>query len=124
MTFELDAADPKLVNNVIVTVFDTIPPANSICITRTGIALTPVHTYTLYLHTTPFIYTGLLYAASEFGNHSLFQFQGIDDPNAIKSERIMDDALNEELGDDSFSAARVAPLFKVQGVPYIHDIHP
>eukprot|EP01036_Dinobryon_divergens_P028945 gene28945-37971_t len=90
VTFELDAADPKLVNNVIVTVFDTIPPANSICITRTG----------------------LLYAASEFGNHSLFQFQGIDDPNAIKSERIMDDALNEELGDDSFSAARVAPLFK------------
>ena len=26
----------------------------------------------------------------------------------------MDDALNEELGDDSISAARVAPLFKAQ----------
>ena len=36
VTFELDAADPKLVNNVIVTVFDTIPTANSICITKTG----------------------------------------------------------------------------------------
>ncbi len=45
VTFELDAADPKLVNNVVVTVFDTIPPANSICITRTGI---PYIVYTVY----------------------------------------------------------------------------
>jgi splicing factor 3B subunit 3 len=56
--------------------------------------------------------TGLLFAASEFGNHSLFQFQGIGDANAVRSERILDDTLNEELGDDSFSASRVAPLFK------------
>ena len=90
VTFELDPANCKVVLNVVVTVFDSIPSANSLCITKTG----------------------LLYAASEFGNHSLFQFQGIGDPNAVRSERILDDALNEELGDDSLSASRVAPLFK------------
>lgn len=78
------------VDNVIVTVFDSIAPAISLCITKTG----------------------LLFAASEFGNHNLFQFQGIgDDPNAVRSEKL-DDELNGELGDDSVSASRVAPLFK------------
>lgn len=90
VTFEMDETNPKIVQNLIVTVFDTIPTANSLCITKTG----------------------LLFAASEFGNHCLFQFQGIDDPQAVRSERIQDDELNEELGDDSLSAARVAPLFK------------
>jgi splicing factor 3B subunit 3 len=90
VTFELSPNDGKVVTNVIVTVFDSIPVANSLCITKTG----------------------LLFAASEFGNHSLFQFQGIGDPNAVRSESILDDELNGELGDDSLSAARVAPLFK------------
>ena len=90
VNLDLDPNDSKIVQNVVVTVFDTISPANSLCITKTG----------------------LLFAASEFGNHALFQFQGIGDPNAVRSERIMDDELNEELGDDSLSAARVAPLFK------------
>ena len=90
VTFEFSPTDTKVVSNVVITVFDTIQPANSLCITKTG----------------------LLYVASEFSNHSLFQFQGIGDPNAVKSERIADDDLNDELGDDSYSAARVAPLFK------------
>lgn len=89
VTLETDPANPKIVSNLVVAVFDTIPPSNSLCITKTG----------------------LLYAASEFSNHALFQFQGIDDPTAVRSERIMDEELNEELGDDSESAARVAPLF-------------
>lgn len=88
--FEYDPNNSKIVTNIIVTVFDTIPVANNLCITKTG----------------------LLFTASEFSNHSLFQFQGIGDPNAVRSERILDDELNEELGDDSLSAARVAPLFK------------
>jgi splicing factor 3B subunit 3 len=90
VTFEMSPTDSKVVTNVIVTVFDSIPSANSLCITKTG----------------------LLFTASEFGNHCLFQFQGIGDANAVRSERILDDELNEELGDDSLSASRVAPLFK------------
>lgn len=88
VTLDLNPADTKQVTNVIVTVFDTIHPCNSLCITKTG----------------------LFFAASEFGNHNLFQFQGIDDPNAVRSERVSDE-LNEELGDDSESAAQVAPTF-------------
>ena len=91
VTIETDPSDPKIVQNIVVTVFDSIQPANSLCITKTG----------------------LLFVASEFGNHGLFQFQGIgDDPDAVRSERIMDEELNEELGDDSQSAAKVAPNFK------------
>ena len=105
VTLELDASDPKIVENVVVTVFDTIPPANSLCITKTG----------------------LLFAASEFGNHALFQFQGIgDDPDAVRSGRIVDEELNEELGDDSISASRVAPLFtpsaKLQNLLMTDDV--
>lgn len=83
--------EEKKVVNVSVSVFDTIPPAVSLCITKTG----------------------LLFAASESGNHSLYQFQGIgDDPNCIKSDSILDDKLNEMLGDDSISASKVAITFK------------
>lgn len=105
VTLETDPSDPKVVQNIVVTVFDSIQPANSLCITKTG----------------------LLFVASEFGNHGLFQFQGIgDDPNAVRSERIMDEELNEELGDDSQSAARVAPVFtpsaKLQNLLLTDDI--
>ena len=74
VTFDLDPTDHKIVTNVIVTVFDSIAVANSLCITKTG----------------------LLYTASEFGNHALFQFQGIGDANAVRSERILDEKLNGE----------------------------
>ena len=95
ITLETNPADPKIVQNVVVTVFDSIQPANSLCITKTG----------------------LLFVASEFSNHSLFQFQGIgDDPDAVKSERILDDSLNEELGDDALSASRVAPIFQPSSI--------
>jgi len=79
--------NPKVVQNVQVVVFDTIQPANSFCITRLG----------------------LLYVASEFANHALYQFQGLaDDPSAVVANAVFD----QELGDDSESASRVAPLFK------------
>lgn len=78
-----------IVNDIFLSVFDTIQPVNSLCITRKG----------------------LLFAASEFSNHNVLTIQGIDDTNAVKSHRIEDDSLNEELGDDSISASRVAPLF-------------
>lgn len=85
------SADKKTVENLIVSVFDSIQPANSFCITKTG----------------------LLFVASEFGDHSLFQFQGIgDDENAARAERIADESLNMELGDDAASASRVAPPFR------------
>ena len=89
VVLEQSSADPKTVDNLVVSLFDTIQPCTSLCITKTG----------------------LLFGASEFGNHCLLQFQGIDDPNAVTSERLSDD-MNEELGDDSFSASKVAPLFK------------
>jgi splicing factor 3B subunit 3 len=90
-TLVLDPNDCKIVTDLVISVFDTIQLANSLCITKTG----------------------LLFVASEFGNHGLFEFQGIgDDPNAVKSSKIVDQELNEELGDDSESAASVAPTFK------------
>lgn len=90
VTLDIDPNDRKIVRDVIVTVFDTIPPANSLCITRGG----------------------LLFVASEFGNHGLYQFQGIgDDSKAIRANSVQED-MNEELGDDSESASRVALKFK------------
>lgn len=88
-TLVFDPADAKVVKNLVVTVFDTIQPCNSLCIARSG----------------------LLFAASEFGNHVLYQFVGIgDDSSAVRSERVSDE-MNETLGDDAASAAVVAPLF-------------
>jgi hypothetical protein len=74
------------VRDVIVSVFDTVAPANALCITRSG----------------------LLFAASEFGDHALFQFSGIGDGEGVCTSRKCDDA---ELGDDGASAASVAPTF-------------
>ena len=93
VTLQLDPANPKNVLDVTIAVFDTIPNANSLCITKTG----------------------FLFAASEFSSHMLFQFQGLDDPTAVVSESVKDESLNEELGDDAASASRVAPLFKASG---------
>jgi splicing factor 3B subunit 3 len=118
VTLQMDDSDKKIVKNLVVSVFDSIAATNSLCITRSG----------------------LLFAASEFSNHGLFQFQGLgDDINldelADESKRgsefasdgicaharqgvvfatgLLDDSINEQLGDDSASAARVAPVFTV-----------
>jgi splicing factor 3B subunit 3 len=90
VTLELDPQNSKTVLDVVVLVFDTIQSSTSLCILKSGLLFTP----------------------SEFGNHALFQFQGIDDPNAEKSGRLLDGSLNESLGDDSVSAASVAKVFK------------
>ena len=90
VTLDIDPAQPKIVKSVVVSVFDTIQPANSLCITKTG----------------------KLFAASEFGNHPLFHFEGLgDQDDVVRSVSITDEALHEELGDDSVSAARVADIF-------------
>lgn len=90
VTLDQDPNDSKIITNIHISVFDTIQPCNTLCITKTG----------------------FLYTSSEISNHFFYQFQGIDDSNAIKSEKITDEVLNEELGDDSLSASRVAPIFK------------
>lgn len=54
------------VRDVVVTVFDTIINANSLCITRNG----------------------LLLAAAEFGDHALFQFSGIGDEDAVVAHKV------------------------------------
>eukprot|EP00607_Mallomonas_marina_P002019 CAMPEP_0182431098 /NCGR_PEP_ID=MMETSP1167-20130531/46437_1 /TAXON_ID=2988 /ORGANISM="Mallomonas Sp, Strain CCMP3275" /LENGTH=201 /DNA_ID=CAMNT_0024617041 /DNA_START=383 /DNA_END=984 /DNA_ORIENTATION=+ len=75
VTLDLDPSDRKIVRDVFVTVFDTIPPAIGLCITRAG----------------------LLFAASEFGNHALYQFQAIgDDASSVRGTCVLDE-LNEEL---------------------------
>ena len=89
VTMDVDSTNVNLVVNLIVTHFDSLPGANSICITKTG----------------------FLFAASEFGNHGLYQFQALgDDPNAVRAEKVPDE-MNEELGDDAESAVKVAPTF-------------
>lgn len=101
VTLEISPSEPKIVKNVIVTVFDSVQIATNLCITKTG----------------------LLFVASEFGNHALFQFHGLgDDPNAVRAEAVF----NEELGDDSISASHVAPRFspspKLQNLALLDDI--
>jgi splicing factor 3B subunit 3 len=87
---DIDPAQPKVVNNVIVSVFDSVACSNSLCITKTG----------------------MLFCASEFGNHALYQFQGLgDQEDVVRSLSVLDDALNEQLGDDSVSASKVASEF-------------
>lgn len=89
VTLSLDPANKKVVVDIVISVMDTIQSCNSICISRSG----------------------LLFGASEFGNHMLFQFIGMgDDVNSIKSRKL-DDEVNMTLGDDSLSAATVAPTF-------------
>ena len=53
VTVASDSADKSRVVELKVKYFDTIPPCSSICVLRTG----------------------FLFAASEFGNHALYQFQ-------------------------------------------------
>ena len=53
MTVTTDAVDKGRVVELKVKYFDTLPPCSSICVLRTG----------------------FLFAASEFGNHALYQFQ-------------------------------------------------
>lgn len=53
VTVTSDAADKGRVVELKVKYFDTLPPCTSICVLRTG----------------------FLFAASEFGNHALYQFQ-------------------------------------------------
>lgn len=90
VTLDIDSSQPKIVKSVIVSVFDTIQPVNNLSISKTG----------------------MLFAASEFGNHTLFHFQGLgDQDDVVRSISITDEALNEELGDDSVSASRVADTF-------------
>ena len=93
VTLEINEMDSSIVDNLVVTVFDSIQPCNSLCITKSG----------------------CLFAASEFGNHSLYRFEGIgEDPNAVRAEKVMDQSLNEELGDDAASASRVALTFHAE----------
>jgi len=75
-----------VVRDVVVSVFDTIAPSNSLCITRNG----------------------LLLAAAEFGDHTLFQFSGIGDGEDTVTAHMVDD---QELGDDGQAAASVALTF-------------
>ncbi|CAE7694314.1 SAP130B, partial [Symbiodinium microadriaticum] len=86
VSLTISPTDKKVVTDVVVTVFDTLPPSTSLCITKTG----------------------LMFSASEFGNHMLLQFQNMgDDENAVVAHSVED----EELGDDSISASQVALVF-------------
>ena len=80
------------VSDVRASVFDCIFPCAALCITRTG----------------------LLYAAAEFGDHGLFQFQGIGDDDGAAAAAAVHDP---ELGDDAASAATVAPTFVASDRP-------
>ncbi|GAB4816845.1 hypothetical protein N2152v2_003891 [Parachlorella kessleri] len=53
----------ETVRELRVKYFDTIPPANSICVLRKG----------------------FLFAASEFGDHALYQFQALGDDDAVEA---------------------------------------
>jgi splicing factor 3B subunit 3 len=80
------------VHDLAVSVFDALFPAAALCITRTG----------------------LLYAGAECGDHALFQFRGVGDEAGVATARAVRDP---ELGDDGFSAAKVAPKFVPENQP-------
>ena len=92
VTLITDTTDGSKVTSVNVMVFDTITPANALCITRNG----------------------LLFAASEFGDHGLYHFQSIGDDNdsngAITAVSV-DHATNTKYNDDSIGASQIAPTF-------------
>jgi splicing factor 3B subunit 3 len=105
VTLQHDENNKKMVVDVIVTVFDSIVSATSLCITKTG----------------------MMFVAAEFGNHYLLQFQKMgDDDTAIVAHSVSDDTINEELGDDSISASRVAlsfqPAMKLQNLAVTDEI--
>ena len=82
-----DAQGQKIVSNVYVSVFDTVQPANSLCITRSG----------------------LLFVSSEHCNHTLYQFASLgDDEDTVRAEKCRD----ENVGDDAEETSAVALLFK------------
>jgi splicing factor 3B subunit 3 len=61
ITLAYEEEDDEIVcTDIMVKYFDTVPPATSMCVLKTG----------------------FLFAASEFGNHYLFQFQGIGERNS------------------------------------------
>ncbi|CAM9268447.1 unnamed protein product [Chrysoparadoxa australica] len=84
----LDTANEnKEVVGLNVEVFDTVPVARQLAVTRKG----------------------LLFLASEFSNHMLFQFSGLGGgEGAVVSTRCDD----PDLGDDAESASKAAPTFK------------
>ncbi|KAG5179960.1 putative spliceosomal protein sap [Tribonema minus] len=84
VTLDLDPTN-KEVLDVVVSVFDTIPIATSLRITRRG----------------------LLFCASESSNHLLFSISSLATEGAVTGRRCDDG----EIGDDSDSAAKVAATF-------------
>jgi splicing factor 3B subunit 3 len=105
VTLVHDENNRKMVVDVVVTVFDSIACASALCITKTG----------------------MMFVAAEFGNHYLLQFQKMgDDDTAIVAHSVSDDTINEELGDDSISASRVAlafqPSLKLQNLAVTDEI--
>lgn len=85
VTLDLDAAK-KNVKGLSIEVFDTVAVSRSLSISRTG----------------------LLFCASEFANHMLFQFSSLGGEGAVTATACMDDTV----ADDSVSAAAIAPTFQ------------
>ena len=88
----LDLSEERTrVTNINMQVFDTVPTSNGLCISKTG----------------------LLFCASEFANHLLYQFQGIDNPDAVAADSLDEENMADEdkLGDSAEEAAQVAPMF-------------
>lgn len=83
------------VTDIVVRYFDTIPPSNSLCVLRTG----------------------FLFAASEFGNHGLFQFSGLGD-DAAEARASQNASSSSSNGNGASAAAgasapaMVPPLFE------------
>ena len=67
------------VSELKVKYFDSIPPASSLCILRRG----------------------FLFAASEFGSHSLYQFEGLGDDDAVESSSEQLKSLQNGHGNDA-----------------------
>lgn len=65
VTVSADGADKGRVTELKIKYFDTLPPCTSVCVLRTG----------------------FLFAASEFGNHALYQFQVPAPPRCSSSRR-------------------------------------
>lgn len=81
--------------------FDTIPPATSLCILRRG----------------------FLFAASEFGDHALYQFQGLgDDDSAESSSSALEMVKDEEGNDAGFVPVFFEPRFPAKNLELVDKI--
>ncbi|CAI5998115.1 unnamed protein product, partial [Closterium sp. NIES-64] len=98
VTLEHDPKDTDRVTELKIKYFDTIPVGAGLCVLRAG----------------------FLFAASEFGNHALYRFQGIGDDEEVESSSATLMETDEGFQPVFFHPRRLKNLVQVSATPLVH----